>query len=80
MSFTLFVCHDASEEAWIAALCAAQDREQLAHERDELIEENLRLDTIDLHAANDDGADPDEYVPFYSDRPYVVVHPQVFRR
>jgi len=78
-SFTFIVCHGDLEQAWARSICDAQERQQHEDERDELINENLHLDTLALHDAEEDGCDPDEYVPWYADRPYAIEHPQVFK-
>jgi hypothetical protein len=77
MIVTAFWCND-MEEAWIASICAEQEREQRAMERDEDLDAEAKLGREAILAAEEDGCDPDDYLPDYAPRPYEVCYPEVF--
>ena len=66
---TLFVCND-MEEAWIASICAQQEREMAQWEIDEDLdhEEQLAREAVE--------DDETESWPWYADVPLEVVEPE----
>jgi hypothetical protein len=75
----IFVCHGDFEQAWIDSLCAEDERRQAAAERDEDRDAEAELGREALLDAEDDGCDPDEYLPEYAPRPYEIQMPEVFQ-
>ena len=73
---TIFVCAD-PWEAYLRQLQADGDREQAERERDEDIDHEHALGSEALLDAEDDGCDPDDYIPEYAARPYEVCEPEV---
>lgn len=75
---TIFICHGDFEEAWAESICAEQDRQWMEYERDEDLELEARLGLLAILDAEEDGCDPDDYLPEYASRPYEIQMPEVF--
>lgn len=74
----IYACHDI-EERWYEYLSNLDDQRE--QERD--AEDDLEHEHALMHAHVDDlssGVSTDEDWPFYADKPYIVVYPQVFTR
>lgn len=76
---SLFVCRGDFEQAWIDSLVAADERRWQEYERDEDRDVESELGREALLDAQQDGCDPDEYLPEYASRPYEVQLPEVFQ-
>lgn len=70
MAFQIFTCND-MEAAWIASICAQQEREMAEWERDEDLDHEEQL----AREAVDDGEV--EAWPWYADAPLEVEEPEV---
>jgi len=68
---TFFCCND-MEEAWIAGICADQEREQAEWERQEDVDHEAELA---LECVEDDDIDS---WPWYADSPHDIQEPQIF--
>lgn len=71
-----FVCDP--WESYLRQLQDESDAQIAAMERDENLEHEWQLGVDALLDAEDDGADPDDYLPSYAPRPYEVCEPEVF--